>query len=142
MSQGTCEAFGAVLLSEPPRAVRGGKQDSETRSAMARWLHGATVRSETAMQELPLGGCPLHGQAVALGCVWCSLRDRALIQQQIHGLLVAHLLATDASAVLLSMIPLGHVGDALVVDATVSGVGHSLQARRYLVRPDSVQPLD
>jgi hypothetical protein len=93
------------------------------------------------MQELEGGPCPLHGTKVAVGCDWCSLGDRLLVLEQIRAQLRPYLFVEDPRAILLSMLLLGHVGDALAVDATVSVAGRSVQVHRYLIRPDSVLPL-
>jgi hypothetical protein len=93
------------------------------------------------MQELRPGTCPLHGDALVGTCAWCGLRDRAKVLQNMHEQLLVHVLADDPLSALVSTFLLGHVGDAVAVDATLTLPGGVTQSRRFLVRPDAVLPL-
>jgi hypothetical protein len=88
------------------------------------------------------GPCPLHAAGSMAGCDWCALPDRAAVLNQIRTRLEMHLRMADPEPLIVALVLRSRVGDALVLEVTVSLPGRRLELRRFLVKPDATLALD
>jgi hypothetical protein len=97
---------------------------------------------DAAMVLPETGPCPVHAPGSTVGCDWCELPDRAAVLEQIRTRLEMHLRMADPEPLIISLVLRSRVGDALVIEVTVSLPGRRLQLRRFLVKPDATLALD
>jgi len=88
------------------------------------------------------GPCPLHNRETVDACTWCASGDHAqtldLIRAQVH----AHVCGVEPATGVLGVLVRRRIGDAILAEALVRVPGHCLAARRFLVKPDALLPLD
>ena len=84
-----------------------------------------------------LAPCPLHGDAPATRCTWCTLGRFGSVRGTARAWLCRHLLGRGESRLVVDDLDiLGCIGTVLLVEAEMRSDARGPDRRRFLIRSD------